>query len=108
QSGPANHDGKFLSPLNVGDNLPRLFTIDPRVIFFIEVPNVDEVMRNGLKLGLRRLCGANIEVFVDLAGISGDNFSVELLCEKKRERCFTRGRRADKYEGGTQGKFAAL
>jgi hypothetical protein len=91
KAGTAAEDGEASAGVDVGDGGVREAGELGGVEVVGELTDVDEVVRDTAALGGGGFGGAEVEAAIDLHGIDGDDFGVELFGEAKRDGGFTDG-----------------
>ena len=84
-------DGQFGAAAEIVEREECVAAVVARGENFVGLDEVDEVMRDAVPIAPRDLCGADVEVAIDLRRIADEDFAVEAAGEFDGERGFAGG-----------------
>src|ERR1700733_801654 len=98
KTGAGGDDRKFFSEAQIVQDAKGAAAIFPGGENFFGIEQVDQMVGDALLFGWRNLSGADVEVTVDLRGITNQNFAVQLFGQLDAQRGFTGGGGTENYD----------
>src|ERR1700722_13300343 len=98
KTGAGGDDRKFFSEAQIVQDAEGAAAIFPGGENFFGIEQVDQMVGDALLLGWQNFSGADIEVTVDLSGITNQDFAVQFFGDLDAQRGFAGGGGTENYD----------